>query len=365
MSSDISELLTPFDVAGLRLPNRFVMAPMTRMFSPGGVPGDDVVEYYRKRAAGGVGLIITEGAFIDDPAVGAGRRVPHLWGEDAAAGWTKVVEAVHAEGGKIFPQLWHQGIARGEHSRFRADVESVSPSGVGFDGKPFGRELTAADLDNLVTAFASAAAFAQDVGFDGVELHGAHGYLLDEFLWRTTNRRSDEYGEVSAFPARVTAAVRAAVGSGYPISFRFSQWKSSDFGATIADSPDELADILTTLVDAGADLLHPSTRRFWLPAFAGHDPELTLAGWTRKLTGVPTIAVGSVGLDSVFNDGGVGVAPGGVSGIDNLVERFERDEFDLVSVGRALLSDPEWVNKHAAGRDDIVAYDPSFRENLI
>lgn len=360
-------LLGSFDSPKLTLPNRFVMAPMTRMFSPGGVPGADVAEYYRKRAAGGVGFLITEGAYIPDPAVGPGRRVPHLYGDEAAAGWRRVIDAVHAEGAKIAPQLWHLGVARGDRYRYRPEVETVSPSGIGLHGQPAGRTLTGDDIAALIDAYADAARFAVDTGFDALELHGAHGYLLDQFLWRRTNRRTDEYGDPVVFPTRVVAAVREAVGPDFPILYRFSQWKGDVYDARIAEDPDELGAILSALGDAGVDILHASTRRFWEPAFPDHDPNLTLAGWTRKLGGRPTIAVGSVGLDGVFTAGGVGNTAAAATAIDAAERLYEQGQFDLIAVGRALLSDPEFVHKHTAGRGaDVVPYDPSpYREQLI
>ncbi len=367
MTSSLTGLLTPFESSKLTLPNRIVMAPMTRMYSPGGVPTTEVAEYYRKRAAGGVGLIITEGSYIPDDAVGPSRRVPHLFGDDAAAGWRAVIDAVHGEGGKIVPQLWHLGVVRGAEPRYRPEIESVSPSGLALDGTPLGRELTAEDIDGLVSSYASAARFAHDVGFDGLELHGAHGYLLDQFLWRNTNRRTDSWGEPTAFPTAVVRAVRDAVGPDFPIIYRFSQWKSDQYDAQIAGSPGKLGEIVTALTDAGVDILHPSTRRFSDPAFPEADPELTLAGWTRKLSSVPTITVGSVGLDHVFADrAGVGSTAAAATGIDSLEEGFGDEHFDLVAIGRALLSDPDWVNKHAQRRsDEIVGYDSSFRDQLV
>nr|WP_246600919.1 12-oxophytodienoate reductase [Skermania piniformis] len=341
------------------------MAPMTRMYSPGGVPGDDVARYYARRAAGGVGLIITEGSYIPHPAVGPSRRVPHLWGDEAAAGWAGVVEAVHAGGAKIFSQLWHLGSARGDQPKYRPEQLSVGPSGITPSGDRSGVALTVADIEFLIECYAHAAEFARAVGFDGVEIHGAHGYLIDQFFWSRTNRRTDDYGRPGVFAERVVRAVRRVVGPDFPIVFRYSQWKTGDYDARIAETPDHLAALLGALVDAGVDALHPSTRRFWSPGFPDHDPQLSLAGWTRKLTGLPTIAVGSVGLDRVFAAAGVGVDAAEVTGIDELLTRFEQGEFDLVAVGRALLADADWVAKHAAGRvSQIQAYDPSHMLRL-
>ncbi|MGV0602093.1 12-oxophytodienoate reductase, partial [Mycolicibacterium pulveris] len=290
----LDDLFTPLAVRSLTVPNRFAMAPMTRQASPDGVPGADVAEYYRRRAAGGVGLVITEGIRLPDPAAGYPASIPTLAGEAVLEGWRSVVAAVHAEGATIAAQLWHQGAERSD-----ADgVVPVSPSGVDGQGRLKGRALQSEELARLAALYAQSAATAREVGFDTVELHGAHGYLLDEFFWERTNLRTDGYGgslaERTRFPAEVVAAVRAAVGPDYPIIFRFSQWKGTDYAASIAEDPTQLRQLLTPLVEAGVDVLHPSTRRHYVPAFPDHDSELSLAGWTKKVAGVPVIAVGSV-----------------------------------------------------------------------
>ncbi|MFC9786306.1 NADH:flavin oxidoreductase [Rhodococcus sp. NPDC127528] len=368
----VDGLFEPFAVKSLQLNNRFAMAPMTRAFSPDGIPGDDVAEYYRRRAAGGVGLVITEGTYIPDPAAGPLTRVPRLYGDESLRGWKAVVDAVHAEGGSIIPQLWHLGVERGDRPRLNPDTPTVSPSGLALDGTPLGRAFTTADLDDLRESWVAAAVNAKDVGFDGIELHGAHGYLLDEFLWSRTNVRTDGYGGTLAartrFPAEVVAAIREAVGEDFAIVYRYSQWKSNHYDARLADSPAELEQVLAPLVAAGVDVLHASTRRHWEPAFAdltGADADLGLAGWTKKLTGLPTITVGSVGLDKVFTTAFTADGASGTVGVDRLLAQFENGEFDLVAVGRALLADPNWVSKLQAGRtDDHIPYANEHREVL-
>ncbi|MGV0871555.1 NADH:flavin oxidoreductase [Mycolicibacterium sp. XJ879] len=354
----LDDLFTPLRVGSLTVPNRFAMAPMTRQASPGGVPGADVAEYYRRRAAGGVGLIITEGIRLPDPAAGYPLRIPALAGDEVLDGWRRVVAGVHAEGATIAAQLWHQGAERDD-----ADgVTPVSPSGVDGHGQPKGRALRTDELTQLTQLYARSAVTAREVGFDAVELHGAHGYLLDEFFWERTNLRTDDYGGPLAartrFPAEVVAAVRAAVGPDYPIIFRFSQWKGTDYTATIAEDPTQLQELLTPLVDAGVDVLHPSTRRHYAPAFPDHDSDLSLAGWTKKVAGVPVIAVGSVGLETQFRSERRGqvIAP---APVDRLVEQFDAGEFDVVAIGRALLADPGWVNRLRANElDTFAGYDP-------
>lgn len=233
----VHELFEPCEVAGLQLRNRFAMAPMTRSFSPNGVPGPDVAAYYARRARGGVALIITEGTYVPHPAAGPDPAVPRMFGQRSLQGWRRVVEEVHAGGGAILAQLWHTGATRGDSPQLNPDVVTVSPSGIWTDGRKAGRALrSGADLEEIRTAFVEAARNAQQVGFDGVELHGAHGYLLDEFLWWGSNLRTDEYGGSRAararFPAEIVAAIRAAVGPGFAIAFRFSQWKDHDYTAS-------------------------------------------------------------------------------------------------------------------------------------
>jgi 2,4-dienoyl-CoA reductase-like NADH-dependent reductase (Old Yellow Enzyme family) len=366
-------LFTPFAVKSLKLRNRFAMAPMTRAFSPGGVPRENVAEYYRKRAAGGTGLIITEGTLIPDPAAGPDTRVPHIHGSESLDGWKGVVDAVHSEGSSIIPQLWHLGVQRGEQPRLNPEVTTVSPSGLGLDGNPLGRAFTSADLDQLVQYWVDAAVNAKSVGFDGVELHGAHGYLLDEFLWQTTNVRDDRFGGSlearTRFPAEVVAAIRAEVGDDFAIVYRYSQWKAGFYDAKIARSPQELENVLTPLVNAGVDVFHPSTRRHWEPEFpelSGTEGVRGLAGWTKEITGLPTITVGSVGLDKVFDGAWGDDAASGTTGLEPLLAQFEREEFDIVAVGRALLADPEWVHKVQSGRlDDRIAFSRDHITTLI
>ena len=326
MSRSPQCLFQPFRMQGVELPNRIVMAPMTRSFSPGGVPGADVAAYYRRRAAGGVGLIVSEGIYIPHPAAGFDPNVPHLYGDEALNGWRTVVSAVHEAEGRIFAQLWHVG----------QQVTGPQPKP---GQSPVGPSMALSEVEAIIAAFGEAAANAQAVGFDGVEIHGAHGYLIDQFLWERTNHRTDAYGgsllERTRFAADVIAEVRRRVGPRFPVVLRYSQFKVSDYAARLAKTPAELDRILAPLVDAGIDALHASARRFWEPAFPGSD--LTLAGWTKKLTGLPTIAVGSVTLGTDMATSFRTDGSSGTEGIDRLLDCMERDEFDLIAVeiGRA------------------------------
>jgi 2,4-dienoyl-CoA reductase-like NADH-dependent reductase (Old Yellow Enzyme family) len=344
---------------------------MTRTFAPEGVPGDANAAYYRRRAEGGVGLILSEGTVVDRPAARNEPAIPFFHGEAALAGWKGVIDAVHAAGGKMGPQLWHTGSTVGM-SGWQPDVPVESPSGLLAPGTPRGTAMTEEAIADTVAAFARAAADAKRLGFDTVEIHGAHGYLIDQFFWAGTNERTDVYGgatlrERSRLAGDVVAAIRAAVGPDYPIILRVSQWKQQDFAARLAPTPKEMEDWLQPLVDAGTDILHCSQRRFWEPEFPEVDGEqgLNFAGWAKKLTGAATISVGSVGLSGDFMAafGGEGSTS---AGLGQLVDRMERDEFDLIAVGRALISDPNWAAKIREGDSaDLKGFDAASLATLV
>ncbi|MDX9750483.1 MAG: NADH:flavin oxidoreductase, partial [Flavobacteriales bacterium] len=347
-------LFAPFKLRSLELKNRFVMAPMTRSFSPNGVPGADVAAYYRRRAQAGVGLILSEGTVIDRPSSSNDPDVPHFHGEAALAGWKHVIDEVHAAGGKMGPQLWHMGVMPPHKSGWTPPAPFEGPSDRINAEKTNGRAMTESDIADTIAAFGRAARDAQRLGFDMVELHGAHRYLIDQFFWEATNTRTDRYGgatlaERTRFAAEVIREVRRQVGTEMVVQVRLSQWKPTAYDNKLAATPQEMESWLTPLIDAGAGILHCSQRRFWEPEFAGSD--LNFAGWAKKLTGVPTITVGSVGLSGEFTAAfrGDNSTP---TPLDELVRRFDRGDFDLVAVGRALLMDPQWMNKVREGRTD-------------
>ncbi len=350
-STDV--LFRPFRLKSLNLPNRIVMAPMTRSKSPDQIPNDAVAAYYRARAEGGTGLILTEGTSPEHKSASNDANVPGFFGDESLKGWAKVVHEVKAAHGHIMPQLWHQGVIRHPGSGPYPDAPSMSPSGLSKPEHKVAEPMTDSDVADVIAGFAKSAGYAKALGFDGVELHGAHGYLIDQFFWEGTNRRGDRFGgsleNRASFAADITRAVRKAVGPDFPILLRFSQWKQQDFTARLAQSPAELERFLKPLVDAGVDIFHCSTRRFWEPEFPEHDANLNLAGWTKKLSGLPTITVGSVSLnqDFITSFGGAGAQ---TAGLEKLIEMMERGDFDLVAVGRALIVNPDWANKVRDGK---------------
>jgi 2,4-dienoyl-CoA reductase-like NADH-dependent reductase (Old Yellow Enzyme family) len=366
-STDV--LFTPFRLKGLQLPNRIVMAPMTRSKSPRQVPDDVVAAYYRARAEGGTGLILTEGTSPEHKSASNDVNVPAFFGGESLEGWAKVVKEVKAAHGHIMPQLWHQGVIRHPGSGPYPDQPSMSPSGLARSDKKVAEPMTDSDVADVIDGFARSARYAKQLGFDGVELHGAHGYLIDQFFWDGTNQRTDRLGgsleKRVNFAADLARAVRKEVGADYPIILRFSQWKQQDFTARLAATPHELEKFLKPMVDAGVDVFHCSTRRFWEPEFADSGSDLNLAGWTKKLTGVPTITVGSVSLNqdfiTSFRQAGAQTA-----GLERLIEMMERGDFDLVAVGRSLIVNPDWANKVKSGRmNELRDYEPAALATLV
>lgn len=381
--SRIEPLLQPLTVRGVTLPNRIVMSPMTRGASPNGVPGADVAAYYARRAAGGVGTIITESVFVDDKGtmgkfgLEGGSDKPNPWplmfGEAPLEGWRKVVEAVHGEGAKIFPQLMHLGVQRSPGMAERwSDIHISSPSGIFGSPEELAqlpeeaqaalncpdKAMTEEEILAVIAAFASAAAGAKSVGFDGIALHGGHGYLIDNFMRAETNRRTDKWGGDHLgrmrFATELVRAVRQAIGADMPISFRFSQWTHHNLDAQLFPTRKVLEDILGALADAGVDIFEASARDFTDVVF--EDSPLNLAGLTREITGKPTVMIGGTGVYREKYQSAL-VPPKVIDNVDEVMKRFRAGEFDLLAIGRSLLNDPNWVQKAKSG-EPFAAFDP-------
>jgi len=383
MNSSTAPLFEPLRIRSVTLRNRIVMSPMTRGFSPGGVPGADVAGYYRRRAEGEVGLIVTEGVGIDhESALGSAGLdeddVPHMYGLEAVAGWRRVVDEVHAAGGLIFPQLWHMGVMKAEGSGPHPSARPLRPSGI---WGPLGRTtsldagyiervghpttpMSESQILDVIGAYARSASHAKEAGFDGIAIHGAHGYLPDNFLWSETNRRTDRWGgdhvQRTRFAVEMVRAIRAQIGPEMPMVLRFSQWKQQDLKARLAETPQQLEEILTPIANAGVDVFDASVRYFNTPAFPGSD--LNLAGWAKKLTGKRSITVGGIGMNNgVYDTKKVGSVS--QSNLDLLMRRFNRGEFDLVAVGRAILHDPQWPRRVRLG-EPFEAFDQASLKRL-
>jgi 2,4-dienoyl-CoA reductase-like NADH-dependent reductase (Old Yellow Enzyme family) len=307
--------------------------------------------------------MITGATAIDRPAASNSPFLPGI-SEASTPAWKRVVDSVHEAGGLIGLQIWHAG------SQFNMDptwqpAPLESPSGLRSPDHVVGKPMSEEAIADAIREFGRAAARARDLNFDLVEVHCAHGFLIDQFFWAGTNRRSDSWGgnsirERARFCVAVLKEVRSQVPN-LPISARISQWKEQDYGAKIAETPKELEEWLTPLVDAEIDIFHCSQRRFWEPEF--DDSDMNFAGWVKQVTGLPTITVGSVGLDSDVMSFFSKEKVAAHEPIDDLVRRFERGDFDLVAVGRAILADPGWVTKIRHGCIDQIR--PVERELIL
>ena len=223
MTSTAKNLFSPVKLGDLELPNRFIMAPLTRTRAPGHLPNALMAEYYAQRAS--TGLLITECTMVTEGSSTFGDD-PGIYSQEQIEGWKLTTQAVHEKGGRIFMQIWHGG--RAAHPLLNGGKESVSASAIAIDGethtpegkKPYAvpRALTVEEIKDIVNDFRQAAINAKEAGFDGVEIHGANGYLIDQFLRESSNQRTDEYGgsleNRARFLTEIIEAVTDVLGSG-------------------------------------------------------------------------------------------------------------------------------------------------------
>jgi N-ethylmaleimide reductase len=344
-----TDLLTPYRLNDtIELKNRVLMAPLTRcMADENLVPTQDMVEYYARRAD--TGLIISEATIIRPDGQGY-PTTPGLFTREQIEGWKKVTDAVHANGGKMFAQLWHVG--RVAHPHF-FDGEVLAPSAIGVEGSvPRMRELTyitpkAATIDDiksLIADFAKAAENAIEAGFDGVEIHGANGYLIDQFLHYEANVREDEYGQtpqnMARFALEVTDAVIAAVGN-ERTALRVTP------GAYFNMSEDNRD-------KAVFDYLLPELEKRNLAYLHGgiFDDSTTF----ESLEGKTTSAFLRAGYKGVL----VGV---GSYSFESAKAAINEGKFDLIAIGRPLIANPDYISKVTNG-EELVPYSDEMLAEL-
>ncbi|MCR2805568.1 oxidoreductase [Paenibacillus soyae] len=340
------ELLQPVRIGNWNLRTRIAMAPMTRSFADDttGTVGEDVVAYYQRRAQDGIGLIITEG--ITPSPRGKGTfRVPGLYTREQANAWRKVTEAVHEEGGTVIAQLWHVG--RLTHPDLTGGYAPQAPSAVQAEGlvhrlrKPFAmpESMTIGEIGEAVQQYTQAAKLAIEAGFDGVELHGAHGYLIDQFAWEVTNRRTDRYGRGRSgrllFMKEVLCAVGEAIGMDRVI-VRFSELKDDKPNFRWQDPLAEIEAYLEVFRETGLRVLHPSTNTFTQPMADG----MTLHELIRKRWDGAIIGVG-------------GLTP------SSAADAIRESVIDIAAFGKPLLANPDFVWRL---RNDqlLIPYEPEI-----
>ena len=331
------QLLTPTELGAIELRNRVVMAPLTRNRTPDRVPTDLQVEYYRQRAD--AGMIVTEATVVAPDAVGY-DATPGIWSDDQVEAWKRVTDAVHDEGGRIVVQLWHTG--RVSHELFFDGDAPVSSSAKQADAQVFAggemrepsppRALEVDELPGIVEDFARAARNARRAGFDGVEVHAANGYLLEQFLAAGVNDRDDEYGGSPAARARFPLEVIEAVVDAWDaerVGVRLSLGNGT-FGAADDDPLPTLAALADGLAPHGLAYVH-LVEEFVRDAEGieefDEDPRTTLL---RERANAPVLVNGGYDRatgEAALEDGRASAVVFGKPFISNpdLVTRFERD----------------------------------------
>jgi 2,4-dienoyl-CoA reductase-like NADH-dependent reductase (Old Yellow Enzyme family) len=343
--------LRPAKIGGIELANRFTVAPMSRVSAAAdGTPTDEMTDYYAHFAGGGFGLVITEGTYTDTTHSQGYWNQPGLATEGHIDGWRRVTDNVHATGTPIFAQLMHAG-ALSQGNAYAA--EAIAPSAIAPIGQmleeyggsgswPVPREITPAELDSAVAGFADAAARARAAGFDGVEIHAANGYLLDQFLTVYTNSRTDEYGGNVAnrtrLTARIVAEIRDQVGSEFVIGVRLSQTKVNDLKYRWPGGAQDAEVIFAAVADAGADYLHIASEGRNFIDTARFPDGRTITSVAKQVTGLPVIA------------------NGGMHDMRQAADVLVDGHADLLSIGRGALANPD-LPARLAGDVELAPFD--------
>jgi 2,4-dienoyl-CoA reductase-like NADH-dependent reductase (Old Yellow Enzyme family) len=343
--------LRPAKIGGFELANRFAVAPMSRVSAAAdGTPTDEMTDYYAHFARGGFGLVITEGTYTDTTHSQGYLNQPGLATEGHIDGWRRVTDNVHATGTPIFAQLMHAG-ALSQGNAYAA--EAIAPSAIAPIGQmleeyggsgswPVPREITPAELDSAVAGFADAAARARAAGFDGVEIHAANGYLLDQFLTVYTNSRTDEYGGNVAnrtrLTARIVAEIRDRVRSEFVIGVRLSQTKVNDLKYRWPGGAQDAEVIFAAVADAGADYLHIASEGRNFIDTARFPDGRTTTSVAKQVTGLPVIA------------------NGGMHDMRQAADVLDDGHADLLSIGRGALANPD-LPARLAGDVELAPFD--------
>ncbi len=341
-----SPLFQPGKLAHIELKNSLVVAPLTRVSAAvNGDIGPLMPDYYEAFAKGGFGLIITEGTYTDNAYSQGYAYQPGIITDAQLEGWRAIVERVHAAGGKIIMQLMHAG-ALSQHNEYTSISKAPSairPKGAQMElyrGSGLYRlpvEMTIAEIENVIAGFVASALRAKEAGFDGVEVHGANGYLLDQFLTDYTNTRSDLYGGSTAarilLTTEIIQKIKAVVGEGFIVGVRISQAKVNDYNHKWAGAEDDAAIIFKAIADVGADYIHTTEHEAWRPSF-GEDG-LSLAAYAKKYSGLPV------------------VANGGLNNVPEAEAMLGREEAAFISLGRAAIANSDWPNQVMAGAKSL------------
>lgn len=342
MEAKRMKLFQPVKIGKMELKNRLVVPAMGTGFSaPDGTVSDRLIEYLEARARGGFGLIIVEVTAVDPLGKGFPNELG-IWDDRFKPGFSRLVECIHAAGAKVAVQLHHAG--RETFSFSIGGEQPVAPSPIPDPViREIPRELSVEEIKALVEAYAQGARRAKEIGFDAIEVHGAHGYLVAQFMSAYANKRTDEYGGglegFLRFPLEILRRIRQLVGPDYPVLFRISGDEAVPQGRTIEES----VVVAKRLVEAGVDALHISVGVYEsghltvAPAAVEQGFNAAAAATIKSAVSVPVIAVGRIEDPTVAE----GIISSGKA--------------DLVAIGRGSLADPEFAIKAAEARhEDIV-----------
>lgn len=327
-----SLLMKPFTLGKAKLRNRIVMAPMlSRLCDPNGVITPKLIEYYVERAKGGAGLIIIEYSYIDTEASKANYGQMGVYDDALIGGLAELAESVQEYGAKVILQICHAG--RNASSRITGH-QPVAPSAIASYSGEIPREMSLEEIESVIQSFEDAAYRAKAAGFDGVEIHGAHGYLLAQFLSPYTNKRSDIYGkDRGLFGLQVIDRVRARVGEDYLIGYRISADEFIEGGTTL-----EEAEVFSVrLEEHGIDYLNISGgmaetgQHIVIPVYFKQGHLLHLSEAIKKNVHIPVIAVGAIHDPQLAE------------------EALQKGNADLIAMGRSLIADPDLPNKVKTG----------------
>jgi 2,4-dienoyl-CoA reductase-like NADH-dependent reductase (Old Yellow Enzyme family) len=341
---EFSTLLSGIEIGNVSIDSRVGLAPMTRTSATEtGLATEDMAQYYANFARGGFSLILTEGTYTDETYSQGYLDQPGIATEEQTEAWKKVVKAVHNQGSKIFVQLMHAG-ALSQGNRFKD--HTVAPSAVKPKGEqlPFyggqgefstPKEMTEADISHVIQGFVTSAKNAKEAGFDGIEIHGANGYILDQFLTDYTNQREDEYGGSTEkrvqFSIEVVKAVREAVGSHFPVGIRISQTKVNDPDHKWKQGESDAEIIFGRIVQAGVDYIHIPEPQATEPAFGESGP--TLVELVKKYGN--TIAIANGSLED-----------------PKLAETLLKEgKADVITIGKGALANQDWPKKVTNGQE--------------
>jgi len=334
---EFPHLTQPFQMKNLALRNRIVMAPMlSRLCDPDGIVSQKLIDYYAERARGGAGLIIVEYCYIDEKESKANQGQLGVYSDQLIAGLGDLAEAIQEWGAKAILQICHAG--RSTSARYMGR-QPIAPSAMPGYLEEMAREMTLQEIEAVMESFAAGARRAKTAGFDGVELHGTHGYLMAQFLSPYTNRRTDIYGKDRAlFALQTLERIRAKVGADFPVGYRMSGEEFIEGGITL-----EEAQAFARRMEAkGIDYLHVSGgiievgEHFVIPMYFPQGSLLHLAEGIKQAVRIPVIAVGAI-HDPILAE-----------------ETLKKGRADLIAMGRALIADPELPGKiHAGHPEDI------------